>query len=167
MSISLITLPMPICKFYDTISTVSAQHRCMGLDIGKKTIGIAVGDAGHKIASPLKILWRTKLTLDACQLIELIDEYAIGMLVVGWPLNMDGSQGPKCDSVRDFAHAFLALHDINICFHDERLSTAAVERTMIDADMTRQMRSKRRDALAAAWILQSAFDGIPAHRQGE
>jgi putative Holliday junction resolvase len=139
----------------------------MGLDIGKKTIGIAVGDAGHKIASPLKILWRTKFTPDARQLIELIDEYAIGMLVVGWPLNMDGSQGPKCDSVRDFAHAFLALHDINICFHDERLSTAAVERTMIDADMTRQMRSKRRDALAAAWILQSAFDGIPAHRQGE
>ena len=158
---------MPICKFYDTISTVSAQLRCMGLDIGKKTIGIAVGDAGHKVASPLKTLWRTKFTPDAHQLSKMIDEYAIGLLVIGWPLNMDGTQGPKCDSVRDFAHAFLALQDINICFHDERLSTAAVERTMIDADMTRNMRSKRRDALAAAWILQSAFDGIAAQKQGE
>ena len=151
---------MPICKFYDTISTVSAQHRCMGLDIGKKTIGIAVGDACHKVASPLKILWRTKFTPDAHQLIKMIDEYAIGLLVIGWPLNMDGTQGPKCDSVRDFAHAFLALHDINICFHDERLSTAAVERTMIDADMTRNMRSKRRDALAAAWIFSEMMKEV-------
>ena len=71
----------------------------MGLDIGKKTIGIAVGDAGHKVASPLKILWRTKFTPDAHQLIKMIDEYAIGLLVIGWPLNMDGTQGPKCDSV--------------------------------------------------------------------
>jgi len=154
---------MPICKFYDTISSVSAQHRCMGLDVGKKTIGIALGDADHKIASPLKILWRTKFTPDAHQLIEMIDEFSIGMLVIGWPLNMDGSQGPKCDSVRDFAHSFLTLRDINICFHDERLSTAAVERSMIDADLTRTKREKRRDALAAAWILQSAFDGIAAH----
>ena len=135
----------------------------MGLDVGKKTIGIAVGDTAHKIASPLKILWRTKFTPDAHQLISIIDDYDIGMLVMGWPLNMDGSQGPKCDSVRDFAHSFLSLHDINICFHDERLSTSAVERTMIDADMTRAKREKRRDALAAAWILQSAFDGIDSH----
>lgn len=130
----------------------------MGLDIGKKTIGIAVGDAGHKVASPLKILWRTKFTPDAHQLIKMIDEYAIGLLVIGWPLNMDGTQGPRCDAVRDFAHALMRLQDWPICFHDERLSTVAVEKAMLAEDMTRQKRHQRRDALAAGWILQSALD---------
>jgi putative Holliday junction resolvase len=81
-------------------------------------------------------------------------------LVLGWPLNMDGSQGPSCDSVRDFAHAFLRLHDIAISFQDERLSTKAVEQEMIAADLTRQKRHLRRDALAATWILQSALDSL-------
>lgn len=130
----------------------------MGLDIGKKTIGIAIGDLAHKVASPVRILWRRKFTPDAEELIADIKERDVGVLVLGWPLNMDGSQGPKCDSVRDFAHAFLRLHDIPLCFQDERLSTAAVEREMLSADLSRARRKQSRDALAAGWILQSAFD---------
>ena len=130
----------------------------MGLDIGKKTIGIAIGDPDHKVASPVRILWRRKFTPDAEELIADIKERDVGVLVLGWPLNMDGSQGPKCDSVRDFAHAFLRLHDIALCFQDERLSTAAVEREMLSADLSRARRKQSRDALAASWILQSAFD---------
>ena len=78
--------------------------------------------------------------------------------MLGWPLNMDGTAGPRCDSIRDFAHAFLRLHEIPISFQDERLSTKAVERGMIAADMTRAKRAIRRDSLAAVWILQSALD---------
>jgi putative Holliday junction resolvase len=110
----------------------------------------------------LRILWRKKFTPDAQELIETIAENNIGGLVLGWPVNMDSSQGPSCDSVRDFAHAFLRLYDIAISFQDERLSTKAVEKEMIAADLTRQKRHLRRDALAATWILQSALDSLPA-----
>ena len=130
----------------------------MGLDIGKKTIGLALGDPNHQIASPYRILWRKKFTPDAHNLIADIEEHNIGALVLGWPLNMDGKPGPRCDSVRDFAYAFLRLHDIPVCFHDERLSTKAVEATMLEADLSRGRRAEKRDALAASWILQSAFD---------
>ena len=130
----------------------------MGLDIGKKTIGLALGDPNHHIASPYRILWRQKFTPDAHNLIADIEEHNIGALVLGWPLNMDGKPGSRCDSVRDFAHAFLRLYDIPVCFHDERLSTKAVEATMLEADLSRGRRAEKRDALAASWILQSAFD---------
>ncbi|CAI8358858.1 MAG: Putative pre-16S rRNA nuclease [Alphaproteobacteria bacterium UBA4588] len=130
----------------------------MGLDIGKKTIGLALGDPNHQIASPYRILWRQKFTPDAHNLIADIEEHNIGALVLGWPLNMDGKPGPRCDSVRDFAYAFLRLYDVPVCFHDERLSTKAVEATMLEADLSRGRRAEKRDALAASWILQSAFD---------
>lgn len=130
----------------------------MGLDIGKKTIGLALGDPNHQIASPYRILWRQKFTPDAHNLIADIEEHNIGALVLGWPLNMDGKPGPSCDSVRDFAYAFLRLYDVPVCFHDERLSTKAVEATMLEADLSRGRRAEKRDALAASWILQSAFD---------
>jgi len=130
----------------------------MGLDIGKKTIGLALGDPNHQIASPYRVLWRQKFTPDAHNLIADIEEHNIGALVLGWPLNMDGKPGPRCDSVRDFAYAFLRLYDVPVCFHDERLSTKAVEATMLEADLSRGRRAEKRDALAASWILQSAFD---------
>lgn len=158
---------MPLCKLYDIIPEIEPTSRIMGLDVGKKTIGIALGDLGHKIATPHDILWRRKFTPDAQLLCELIDRFEIGCLVVGWPLNMDGSQGPKCDSVRDFAYAFMRIRDIPICFIDERLSTQAVERAMIDADMTRKNRHQRRDALAASWILQSAFDSWNSQKSAD
>ena len=149
---------MTVCNLYDISSALSGGNRMMGLDIGKKTIGLALGDPNHQIASPYRILWRQKFTPDAHNLIADIEEHNIGALVLGWPLNMDGKPGPRCDSVRDFAYAFLRLYDIPVCFHDERLSTKAVEATMLEADLSRGRRAEKRDALAASWILQSAFD---------
>ncbi len=139
---------------------ISSGQRLFGLDIGKKTIGLALSDRGLKIASPVKTLFRTKFTPDATSLLKMIDAESIGGLVLGWPVNMDGSVGPRCDSVRDFAHAFLKLRDIPIAFQDERMSTKAVENAMVAADMTRAKRAHRRDALAACWILQSALDTV-------
>ncbi len=153
-----LSLGMTICKINDIISMTSSGQRLLGLDIGKKTIGLALSDRGLKIASPLKILYRTKFTPDATTLLKIIDAEAIGGLVLGWPVNMDGSTGPRCDSVRDFAHALLKRRDIPIAFQDERMSTRAVENAMVAADLTRAKRAARRDALAACWILQSALD---------
>ncbi len=149
---------MTVCNLYVLHSSLSGGQRMMGLDIGKKTIGLALGDPDHKIASPFRIMWRRKFTPDALELIRDIAENNVGALILGWPLNMDGTAGPRCDSVRDFAHAFLRLHDILVCFHDERLSTKAVEATMLEVDLSRARRAEKRDALAASWILQSAFD---------
>ena len=151
---------MPICKLNDVKLSISDGQRLLGLDIGKKTIGLALSDAGLKIATPVKILYRTKFTPDMTELFKLVDEQNVGGLVLGWPLNMDGSTGPRCDSTRDFAHALMRIRDIPVFFQDERLSTQAVESTMIAADMTRNKRAVRRDALAASWILQSALDAI-------
>jgi putative Holliday junction resolvase len=155
-----LSLGMTICKINDVKVMISTGQRLLGLDIGKKTIGLALSDAGLKIASPVKILYRTKFTPDVVSLFKLIDHESVGGLVLGWPVNMDGSTGPRCDSVRDFAHALMKIRDIPIAFQDERLSTRAVESAMIAADMTRAKRAVRRDALAACWILQSALDAI-------
>jgi len=156
---ALIAPKMAICKIDTFRNAVPAGERLIGLDVGKKTIGIATCDVGWQVATPHSILWRQKFTPDMEKLFELIrEEGKIGGMVIGWPLNMDGSAGSRCDSIRDFTHAMLKLHDIPVLFQDERLSTAAVERAMVDADMTRQKRHLRRDALAATWILQSALD---------
>ena len=155
-----LSLDMAICKTNDIISMISSGQRLLGLDIGKKTIGLALSDRGLKIASPVKILYRTKFTLDATTLLKIIDAESIGGLVLGWPINMDGNAGPRCDAVRDFAHTFLKFRDMPISFQDERLSTRAVESAMVHANMTRAKRAKRRDALAACWILQSALDAL-------
>ena len=151
---------MPICKLNDVKQSISDGKRLLGLDIGKKTIGLALSDAGLKIATPVKILYRTKFTPDVAELFSLVDEQNVGGLVLGWPLNMDGSAGPRCDSTRDFAYALMRIRDIPLFLQDERLSTQAVESAMIAADMTRNKRAVRRDALAAGWILQSALDAI-------
>ena len=149
---------MPICNLYELINAISPGQKLLGLDVGKKTIGLSLADPETRVASPKPVLWRKKFTTDAKLLIEQIHEFNIGGLVLGWPLNMDGSAGPRCDSIRDFAHAFLRFHEIPISFQDERLSTKAVERGMVAADMTRAKRAIRRDSLAAVWILQSALD---------
>ena len=153
-----IPLTMPIRNLSDAQNLLSSGQKYMGLDVGKKTIGIAVGDATHTIASPHRILRRRKFATDMADLFAEMDKLAIGGLIVGWPLNMDGSPGPRCDSTRDFCHALMKLRDVPVILHDERLSTAAVERAMLQADMTRKRRDEKRDALAASWILQSAFD---------
>ncbi|MDC3177462.1 Holliday junction resolvase RuvX [bacterium] len=151
---------MPICKLNHIKDAISGGQRLLGLDIGKKTIGLALSDKSLAIASPVKILCRSKFTPDVHSIFDLVDQEDIGAMVLGWPANMDGSVGPRCESVRDFAHAMMRIRDIPVVFQDERLSTQAVESAMVEADMTRAKRAQRRDALAAVWILQSALDRL-------
>jgi putative Holliday junction resolvase len=158
-----LSLSMTICKPNDIKQHISSGEKLLGLDIGKKTIGLALSDDTLKIASPATILYRTKFTPDMVSLLAFADEQNVGGLVLGWPVNMDGSRGSRCDSIRDFAHALLKIRDIPIVFQDERLSTKAVESAMVTADMTRAKRAKRRDALAACWILQSFLDYVHDH----
>ena len=135
--------------------------RLLGLDIGEKTIGLAVSDSGQSVASPLETIRRSKFAKDMERLKEIIAERRVGGLVLGLPINMDGSEGPRCQSVRQFARNLesLAGIDLPLAFWDERLSTRAVERFLIDEqDMTRMRRAEVIDKLAAAYILQGALD---------
>ncbi|HVY99233.1 MAG TPA: Holliday junction resolvase RuvX [Dongiaceae bacterium] len=145
-------------------AALSRHQRLAALDLGEKTIGIAIGDPGHKVASPLTTIRRTKFTKDATELLRLVDERQVGGLVIGLPLNMDGSEGPRCQSVRQFAANLMQIRDLPIAFWDERMSTMAVTRGMIEADMSRAKRAKVVDQSAAAFILQGALDSL--HRSG-
>ncbi len=133
-------------------------RRLMGLDLGSKTIGLALSDTRLTIASPLETIRRTKFTVDAARLRALVARHGVGGLVIGLPVAMDGSEGPRCQSVRQFAASLLETDDIAIAFWDERLSTAAVTRGMIDADLTRKRRAAIVDRAAAAYILQGFLD---------
>ena len=143
-------------------------QRLLGLDLGEKTIGVAVSDPALKVAAPVTTIRRTKLTQDATALAQIMRERSIGGLVIGLPINMDGSEGPRCQSVRQFAQNLLNRADIlgvepEITFWDERLSTAAVQRMMIEqADLSRKRRAEAVDKMAAAYILQGALDALAA-----
>ena len=151
---------MAIRKLADLGQDLPVAARLMGLDLGSKTIGMAVSDAGRLIASPIGTIRRTRFRDDAATLFEAADERAVAALVIGLPVNMDGSEGPRCQSVRAFAQNLLALRDLPIAFWDERLSTAAVERAMIGADVSRARRKQSVDTAAAAYILQGALDTL-------
>jgi len=139
--------------------TVKRGERLLGLDLGSKTIGLAISDSGFMIASPLETIRRKKFTSDALALKAIIDERQIGGLVLGLPKNMDGSDGPRVQSTRQFVANLLERFDIPIAFWDERLSTIAVERVLVnEADMSRQKRSAVVDKMAASYILQGALD---------
>ena len=133
-------------------------RRLMGLDLGSKTIGLALSDTRLTIASPLETIRRTKFTVDAARLRDLVARHGVGGLIIGLPVAMDGSEGPRCQSVRQFAASLLETDEIPIAFWDERLSTAAVTRGMIDADLTRKRRAAIVDRAAAAYILQGFLD---------
>jgi putative Holliday junction resolvase len=133
----------------------------VGLDLGEKTIGVAVSDASLTIASPLELIRRTQFTKDAQALFALMATRGAAGLVIGLPVNMDGTEGPRCQSARAFARNLLRLKDLPIAFWDERLSSAAVNRVLIDeADATRARRADLVDKMAAAWILQGALDRL-------
>ena len=132
----------------------------MGLDVGSKTIGLALSDRHHIIATPLSTINRTKFKVDGKKLAELITEHQVIALVIGLPMNMDGTEGPRCESVRQFATNLLEVVDIPVFFWDERLSTMAVTRTMIEADMSRQRRKQVVDKAAASYILQGVLDRL-------
>jgi putative Holliday junction resolvase len=137
-----------------------ANRRLMGLDVGTKTIGLALSDALLGLATPLQTIRRNKFAADARLLFGLADRYEVGGLIVGLPLAMDGSEGPRCQSVRQFAANLMQRRDLPIAFWDERLSTMAVTRGMIEADMSRAKRAKVVDQSAAAFILQGALDSL-------
>ena len=141
------------------------NQRLLGLDVGEKTIGLALSDPALSVASPISTIRRTKFTADANALLKLAAERGVGGLVIGLPLNMDGSEGPRCQSVRQFAANLLKLKDLPILFWDERMSTMAVERAMIAHDVTRAKRDKVVDQAAAAFILQGALDAIGRTRE--
>ncbi|MGH6931525.1 MAG: Holliday junction resolvase RuvX [Dongiaceae bacterium] len=151
---------MAVLSLVELKAALPVGTRLLGLDVGDKTIGLAISDSNLAVASPVDTIQRGKFAADAARLMRLIAERAIGGMVVGLPVNMDGSEGPRCQSVRQFARNFLALRDLPIAFWDERLSTAAVERAMIEADLSRRRRARSVDMMAAAYILQGAIDAI-------
>ena len=134
--------------------------RLMGLDLGTKTIGIATSDRSRQIATPIITITRSKFTKDATELLALATKENVGVLVLGLPINMDGTEGPRAQATRAFARNLAKLTPLSIVFWDERLSTAAVERMLIEADASRATRDKVVDKLAAAWILQAALDAL-------
>jgi putative Holliday junction resolvase len=132
----------------------------MGLDLGTKTIGVAVSDTFRSVSTPLETVRRKKFGTDAARLMELIAERNIAGVVLGLPFNMDGSEGPRCQSTRAFARNLARLIDIPITFWDERLSTVAAERALLEADTSRKRRSEVIDHVAAGYILQGMLDRL-------
>ena len=153
-------MPDPDLSLRDAIAAIPADKRLMGLDLGSKTIGVATSDRTRMIATPVETIARKKFTQDAERLLAIIKAENIGLIVLGLPVNMDGSEGPRCQSTRAFARNFSKLSPVPVVYWDERLSTAAVERMLIQADASRAKRDQVIDKLAAAWILQAALDSL-------
>ena len=131
-----------------------------GLDLGTKTIGVAVSDRMLSVASPLETIRRRKFGQDAAALHAILARRSIGGLVIGLPRNMDGSEGPRCQSARAFARNFDRLHPLPVTFWDERLSTVAAEKALLEADTTRKRRAEVIDHVAASYILQGVLDRL-------
>ncbi len=153
---------MAICSLEELPKALAPGARLLGLDLGSKTIGLALSDPGFMIGSPIETLRRSKFTKDAAALAAVIAAHGIGGLVIGLPINMDGTEGPRCQSTRQFAANLIESGlELPIAFWDERLSTAAVQRFLIDeADMSRQKRAQVVDKMAAGYILQGALDRL-------
>lgn len=134
------------------------NDRLLGMDLGDKTIGLALSDIERRIATPLKTIQRSKFNLDAAELIAIALKHQVAGFVLGLPLNMDGSSGPRVQSTRAFARNLAKLTHIPLLFWDERLSTVAAERALLSVDMSRKKRAAVIDATAAAFILQGALD---------
>ena len=138
------------------------KARLAGLDYGTKTIGVAISDTGQTIASGLETIKRSKFTKDAARLIEIVKEHQIQAFVIGLPLNMDGSEGPRVQATKAFARNLREKIDLPLIYWDERLSTQAAERTLLEADSSRKRRSEVIDKMAATYILQGALDRLNA-----
>lgn len=147
-------------EFANPLANIPATGRIMGLDLGTKTIGVAISDGMRYSATPLETIKRTKFTADAIRLDEIIAQHAIVAIILGLPLNMDGSEGPRVQSTRAFARSLAQRISLPIAFWDERLSTSAVTRMMIQADLRRDRRAEVVDKLAASYILQGALDRL-------
>ena len=154
-------MDMPTIKPEALRGAIAPQKRLLGLDLGSKSIGLALSDTTWRIASPLETIHRRKLSVDLERLFALVDEFDVGGFVIGLPVNMDGSEGSRCQATRAFAANVLRRHSIPIAFQDERLSTVAVERMLVEEiDSTRKRRAKLVDKLAATYILQILLDRL-------
>lgn len=141
-------------------AALKPRQRLLGMDPGTKTIGLALSDTTLIIATPMEIIRRKRFKDDVARLREIVEEHNVGGFVIGWPVNMDGSEGPRCQSVRAFSENLAKEFDLPQTLWDERLSTSAVERTLLEADSSRAKRKDVIDKMAAAYILQGALHAI-------
>ncbi len=152
---------MPLLTFENfSRSSFEKGGRFLGCDVGEKTIGLALSDTNRAISTPFQVIQRTQWKRDSEILLKIITAYHIVGVVVGFPLNMNGSEGPRCQSTRQFVANLLSVHDLPVCLWDERLSTIAVTRTLLEADLSRAKRSKVIDKVAASYILQGFLDAF-------
>lgn len=156
--------PSPDVSIEELAAKLSPQGRLAGLDLGTKTIGIALSDPGRRIATPATTIRRTKFSDDVRVLLALCEREKVAGLILGLPVNMNGTEGPRAQATRAFLRNLAPLSALPVTLWDERLSTAAAERAMIEADLSRAKRAERIDAAAAAFILQGALDRLAALR---
>src|SRR6187455_3453191 len=153
-------MPAPILPLIEAVTHWPERGALVGLDLGTKTIGVAVSDPDRRLATGVETIQRKTFTKDAARLLAIAGERNAAGFILGLPINMDGSEGPRAQSTRAFARNFAKLTDLAIAFWDERLSTAAVERQLIEADVSRKKRAAVIDQHAAAFILQGALDRL-------
>ena len=153
---------MPVLEPLALKAALPPNRRLLGLDVGDKTIGLAISDGSLTVASPLETIRRGKFAQDARRIAAICAERRVGGFVVGLPVDMQGGEGRRCQSVRQFAANLLARIDLPLAFWDERLSTAAVTRAMLEADLSRARRGRAVDKAAAAYILQGLLDRLAA-----
>ena len=149
-----------IASLEDLAGSLPSVSRVMGLDLGTKTIGLALSDVSRTIATPLQTIRRHKFTEDIKILLKLAEEHNVSALVIGLPINLDSSEGPRAQATRAFARNLAGHTDLPLVFWDERLSTVAVERTLLEADASRKRRAEVIDKMAAGYILQGALDRL-------
>ena len=149
-----------ITAIEDLPPLLAREARLLGLDVGTKTIGLALSDVTRSVATPYDTIRRGKFTADAKTIREVVEKNQVGALVIGLPLNLDGSEGPRAQSTRAFARNLAPHVEVPMVFWDERLSTAAVERHLIEADASRKRRAEVVDRMAAAYILQGALERL-------
>ncbi|MBY6065883.1 Holliday junction resolvase RuvX [Leisingera aquaemixtae] len=152
--------------FEDFAAALPPMSALMGLDLGTKTIGVAVSDRIGAVATPLETVKRKKFSTDAARLMEIVKQRDISGILLGLPRNMDGTEGPRCQSTRAFARNLMQLTDLPISFWDERLSTVAAEKALLEADTTRKRRAEVIDHVAASYILQGALDRMRHLKNG-
>jgi putative holliday junction resolvase len=151
---------MPVAPLTEIVALLPARGALIGLDLGTKTVGVAVSDPDRRVAAPVETIARKRFALDAQRILALAAERRAVAYVLGLPVNMDGSEGPRAQATRAFARNFAKLTELPIALWDERLSTAAVERALIAADLSRAKRKAVIDQHAAAYILQGALDRL-------
>ena len=153
-------MPPSVLPVEELPPLLGPRGRLLGLDLGTKTIGLALSDVERRLASPLETVRRVKFTRDVAHLAAVVEKFDVAALVVGLPLNMDGTEGPRAQSTRSFVRQLGPLLPLSVCFWDERLSTAAVTRSLIAQDASRAKRAEVVDRMAAAYILQGVLDRL-------